>query len=179
MTKRFAALSAALCLTLCSLTTASAAYFPRYTGASGSIAVALDSLGTDPSYSSRAKIAVANGITGYSGTAAQNTALLELLRQGRLVRPGSSAVPTPYVGLTASNLGRVPFIRQDRNTCKATAAAMAVNAVVGAGRYATADMIYSGVLCRNLDGEVYTGSDGNAYRVTYKTDGYVGSLGEL
>ena len=251
MTKRFAALSAALCLTLCALTTASAAYFPRYTGASGSIAVALDSLGTDPSYSSRAKIAVANGITGYSGTAAQNTALLELLRQGiliapssapapsgspyfpaytggspsiaaaldslgvdssysnraeiaaansitgysgtaaqntallellrqgRLVRPGSSAVPTPYVGLTASNLGRVPFIRQDRNTCKATAAAMAVNAVVGAGRYATADMIYSGVLCRNLDGEVYTGSDGNAYRVTYKTDGYVGSLGEL
>ena len=59
MTKRFAALSAALCLTLCSLTTASAAYFPRYTGASGSIAVALDSLGTDPSYSSRAKIAAA------------------------------------------------------------------------------------------------------------------------
>ncbi len=250
MTKRFAALAAALCLTLCSLTTASAAYFPRYTGASGSIAVALDSLGADPSYSSRAKIAAANGITGYrgaaahniqmlellrkgllidpsapalsgspyfpaytggspsiaaaldslgvdssyssraaiaaangitgySGTAAQNTALLELLRQGRLVRPGSPAVPTPYAGLTAANLGRVPFIRQDRNTCKATAAAMAVNAVVGAGRYATADMIYSGVLCRSLDGEVYTGSDGNAYRVTYKTDGYVGSLGEL
>ena len=40
-------------------------------------------------------------------------------------------------------------------------------------------MIHSGVLCRSLEGNVYTGSDANAYRTTYKTDSYVGSLREL
>ena len=56
---------------------------------------------------------------------------------------------------------------------------MAVNVVLGSNRHSTASMIYSGVLCRNLDGDVYAGSDGNSYRVAYKTDSYVGSLGEL
>lgn len=180
MLKRFAALAAALCLTLCSLTaTAAASYFPRYTGGSGSIVAALDTLGEDSSYATRVKIAAANGVAGYRGTAAQNTGLLGLLKQGRLARPGGSASPSAYTGLTAANLGRVSFLRQDRNTCKATAAAMAVNAVLGANRYSTADMIYTGVLCRSLDGDIYAGSDGNNYRVSYKTDRYVGSLDEL
>ena len=252
MTKRFAALAAALCLTLCTLTTAAGAashfppytgastsiaaaldalgadpsyanrakiaaangiagyrgtaaqntrmlellrqgvlidpsapavggspYYPPYTGASSSIAAALDALGADPSYASRAKIAAANGISNYSGSAAQNTALLELLRQGRLLRPGSSASPAAPGGLTSANLSRVSFIRQDRNTCKATSAAMAVNLLLGSNRYSTTSMIHSGVLCRSLEGNVYTGSDANAYRTTYKTDSYVGSLREL
>lgn len=181
MTRRFAALAAALCLTLTTLTaTAGAAsYFPRYTGGGGSIAAALDALGINSSYSNRSKIAAANGITGYSGSAAQNTRLLELLKQGRLARPGASTAPSLYAGLTAANLGRVSFIRQNKNTCKATAAAMAVNVVLGSNRHSTASMIYSGVLCRNLDGNVYAGSDGNSYRAVYKTDSYVGSLGEL
>ena len=181
MTKRFAALAAALCLTLCTLTTAAgaASHFPPYTGASTSIAAALDALGADPSYANRAKIAAANGISNYSGSAAQNTALLELLRQGRLLRPGSSASPAAPGGLTSANLSRVSFIRQDRNTCKATSAAMAVNLLLGSNRYSTTSMIHSGVLCRSLEGNVYTGSDANAYRTTYKTDSYVGSLREL
>ena len=174
MTKRFAALAAALCLTLCSLTApAAAAYFPRYTGGSPSIAEALGSLGADPSYSNRAKIAAANGIAGYSGTAAQNTRMLQLLKQGVLIDPSAAG------GLTAANLGRVSFLRQDTNTCKATSAAMAVNLLLGRDRYSTADMIYSGVLCRSLDGDVYTGSDGNAYRTAYRSDSYTGSLAEL
>lgn len=154
-------------------------YFPAYTGASPSIVTALNALGVDSSYSNRSKIAAANGITGYSGSAAQNTRLLELLKQGRLARPGASTAPSLYAGLTAANLGRVSFIRQNKNTCKATAAAMAVNVVLGSNRHSTASMIYSGVLCRNLDGDVYAGSDGNSYRAVYKTDSYVGSLGEL
>lgn len=179
MTKRFAALAAALCLTLCFLTApAAASYFPRYTGGSGSIVAALDTLGEDSSYATRAKIAAANGVAGYRGTAAQNIRILELLKQGRLAKPGS-AVPAPYAGLTAANLDRVSFIRQNPNTCKATAAAMAVNVVLGRDRYSTADMIYTGVLCRNLDGDVYPGSDGNNYRAAYKTDSYVGSLDGL
>lgn len=175
MKQRFAAAALALCLTLSALTaTAGAAsYFPQYTGSSVSIAVALDSLGVDPSYSNRTGIAAANGISGYRGTAAQNTRMLQLLKQGVLIDPSAAG------GLTAANLGRVSFLRQDKNTCKATAAAMAVNLIVGGNRYSTADMIYSGVLCRSLNGEVYTGSDGNTYRATYKTDSYTGSKSEL
>lgn len=154
-------------------------FFPPYSGGSPSIVTALDTLGVDSGFPYRAQIAAANGIPAYSGSAAQNTALLRLLQQGRLVRPGSSADPETSGGLTAANLGKVPFLRQDRSTCKATAAAMAANVIVGGGRYSTADMIYSGVLCRNLDGELYTGSDKNTYRVTYRTDGYTGSLKEL
>lgn len=248
MKKRVAALTAALCLTLSTLTaSAGTACFPRYTGGSASIAAALASLGADSSYSNRAKIAAANAISGYRGTAAQNTRMLELLRQGALIdpsapavsrfpaytgsspsiaaalsalgedsafayrariaaangmadytgtaaqnthmlqllkqgaliRPDSSAAPAPSGGLTAANLGRVSFLRQAVNTCKATSAAMAVNLILGENRYSTADMIDSGVLCRSLEGELYTGSDGNTYRAAYKTDGYTGSLGEL
>lgn len=252
MMKRFAALAAALCLSLSTLTAAASAasYFPQYTGSSGSIAAALDALGADPSYASRTQIAAANGIDSYRGTAAQNTRMLELLRQGvlvdpsapepsgsrffpaytgsspsiaaalealgiehsfpyraqiaaangmdaysgsaaqnikllellkqgRLVRPGSSAVPAPSGGLTAANLDRVSFLQQDKDTCKATSAAMAVNILLGSDRYSTADMIYSGVLCRSLNGDRYAGSDGNTYQAVYKTDSYVGSLREL
>lgn len=154
-------------------------FFPAYTGSSPSIAAALNTLGVDSSFSYRAQIAAANGISSYSGSAAQNTALLQLLKQGKLARPGSSAAPAVSGGLTAANLSRVSFLRQDTNTCKATSAAMAVNLLMGRDRYSTADMIYSGVLCRSLDGEIYTASDGNAYRTTYKADSYTGSLSEL
>ena len=71
-----------------------AAYFPRYTGSSGSIVTALKAVGADSSYSYRAKIAAANGITGYSGTAAQNTRMVSLLKAGKLVKPGTSAPAT-------------------------------------------------------------------------------------
>ena len=154
-------------------------YFPAYTGASPSIAAALDALGIDSSYAGRAEIAAANGMGGYRGTAAQNTRLLELLKQGRLIRPDSAAPAAPSGGPAAANLGRVSFLRQDRDTCKATSAAMAVNLLLGGDRYATRDMIHSGVLCRSLEGDRFTASDGRVYRTVYKTDGYVGSQREL
>lgn len=158
---------------------ASSPFFPAYGGDEPSIVSALNALGIESSFSYRARIAAANGIADYSGTAAQNTGLLSLLRQGRLVRPGSAAAPAASGGLTAANLGRVSFLRQSQDTCKATSAAMAVNILAGGNRYSTQDMIYSGVLCRSLDGELFKGSDGNTYRAVYKTDGYVGSLEEL
>ena len=178
MLKRSAALAAALCLALSTLVSAAgaASCFPRYTGASGSIAAALDALGFDSSYACRAEIAAANGMGGYRGTAAQNTRLLELLKQGRLIRPDSAA---PAGGPAAANLGQVSFLRQDRDTCKATSAAMAVNLLLGVDRYATRDMIHSGVLCRSLEGDRFTASDGRVYRTVYKTDRYVGSQREL
>lgn len=154
-------------------------YFPTYTGSSPSIVTALNALGVDSGFSYRTQIAAANRIAVYSGSAAQNTNLLRLLKQGKLVKPGSSPAPASSSGLTAINLSQVSFLRQSTNTCKATSAAMAVNLILGRDRYSTADMIYSGVLCRSLDGDIYTGSDGNAYRTTYKADSYTGSLSEL
>lgn len=61
--------------------------FPKYTGSSTSIVNALSSLGIDSSYSYRSKIAAANSISNYSGTADQNTKMLNLLKQGKLIKP--------------------------------------------------------------------------------------------
>lgn len=49
-----------------------------------SISRALESIGEDGSYQHRAQIAAVNGITGYTGTAVQNTHMLNLLRTGQL-----------------------------------------------------------------------------------------------
>lgn len=52
-----------------------------------SIARALESIGEDGSYQRRVQIAAVNGIQGYTGTAAQNTHMLNLLRTGQLRMP--------------------------------------------------------------------------------------------
>ena len=44
----------------------------------------LKSIGVDSSFNNRKKIAAANGISGYSGTASQNTTLCNLAKQGKL-----------------------------------------------------------------------------------------------
>lgn len=62
-------------------------YYPRYFGTSGSIVTALNTVGVASSFSNRKKIAKANGITAYLGTAAQNIKLLNLLKQGKLIKP--------------------------------------------------------------------------------------------
>ena len=62
-------------------------YFPQYFGKSASIVDALASLGVNASKDNRRKIAAANGIDGYSGTYIENVALLERLKQGKLIKP--------------------------------------------------------------------------------------------
>ena len=61
-------------------------YYKKYTGTSGSIVVVLNAVGVDSSYSHRSKIAAANGISGYKGTAAQNTQMVKLLKAGKLIQ---------------------------------------------------------------------------------------------
>ena len=51
-----------------------------------SIVDALNQIKVDSSYSYRSKLAKANGITNYSGTASQNTKLLDLLKKGKLIK---------------------------------------------------------------------------------------------
>lgn len=85
-------------------------YYPAYTGSSTSIVTALKLLGIDSSYENRAKIAAANGISGYSGAAVQNTNMLTLLKQGKLIVAGGSAPSTSgnyyprYTGATNTSL---------------------------------------------------------------------------
>ncbi len=61
-------------------------YYTKYSGNSGSIAEALKSIGVDGSYANRKSIAIKNGITNYTGTAAQNIKLLSLLKAGKLIK---------------------------------------------------------------------------------------------
>lgn len=62
-------------------------YYARYFGTSVSLVDALKSLKIGSSSANRQKIAKANGISGYTGTVAQNTKLLNLLKKGKLIKP--------------------------------------------------------------------------------------------
>lgn len=59
-------------------------YYPAYTGPKTTLSAAMTSLGLDASYAHRKLIARANNITGYIGTAAQNTQMYNLLVAGIL-----------------------------------------------------------------------------------------------
>lgn len=62
-------------------------YYPRYNGTSSSITVALSSVGElDTSLAHRKKIATANGIKSYNGSAEQNLSLVKLLKNGKLIK---------------------------------------------------------------------------------------------
>ena len=74
-----------------SASTSFGSYYKKYTGSTDSIVTALNSIGVDSSYSNREKIAKANGISEYSGTASQNTKMLSLLKQGKLKKAGSTS----------------------------------------------------------------------------------------
>ncbi len=61
-------------------------YYPRYKGKTSSIVDALKSLSINPSKSNRKRIATLNGVKNYTGSAMQNTRLLNLLKKGRLIK---------------------------------------------------------------------------------------------
>ncbi len=62
---------------------------PRGNQNTTSIVTYLNSIGVDSSYTNRARLASQNGIRNYSGTSAQNTQLLNLLRSGGSTVPGT------------------------------------------------------------------------------------------
>lgn len=64
-----------------------AGYFPKYTGSTVSIVNALQTLKIDSNYNYRKSIARMNGINDYSGTPEQNTKMLNLLKEGKLIKP--------------------------------------------------------------------------------------------
>ena len=62
-------------------------HFPKVDYRFVSIQDALVVKGIDGSFAYRKKIAKANGISGYIGSAKQNTKLLLLMKQGKLIKP--------------------------------------------------------------------------------------------
>lgn len=62
-------------------------YFKQYKGKSDSLVDALEAIGAKSDFAYRKKIAKANGIKTYIGTASQNTKLLNLLKKGKLIKP--------------------------------------------------------------------------------------------
>lgn len=69
-------------------TTATGPYYAKTTYKGNSIVDGLKSVGGNSSFSNRRDIAKANGIENYKGTASQNTALLNKLKQGTLKKGG-------------------------------------------------------------------------------------------
>ena len=70
-----------------SVAVSKAIYFPKYEGKSVSIVEGLKAVKADTSFTYRSKIAKANGIKAYVGTAKQNTQMLDLLKKCRLIKP--------------------------------------------------------------------------------------------
>lgn len=64
----------------------SVVYYPKCSSKYGSIVDALRSIGVDATYANRCKIAKINDISGYAGTANQNVHMLNLLKQGKLIK---------------------------------------------------------------------------------------------
>lgn len=63
-------------------------YFPACSNYKGSsISAGLKSIGAKSSYAYRKEIAEENNIEGYKGTAAQNSLMLRLLKDGKLIKP--------------------------------------------------------------------------------------------
>lgn len=62
-------------------------YFKKYKGGSASIVDALKSIGEDSTFMYRFRIALANGMGAYKGNSAENTKLLNLLKEGILIKP--------------------------------------------------------------------------------------------
>ena len=157
-------------------------YYPRYTGTSGSIVTALKAVGVDSSYANRKNIAAVNGITGYTGSASQNTKMLNMLKAGTLVKEYRTQTSSGTTGtLVNANLSKVTYIQQKSKSCKATSMAMALNLIYGYNKYATNDMTTSAdsYYAKSIDGKSYTGYNGVTYVATYKTDSYVGSRSAL
>lgn len=77
----------AACLPFTESLTVNTNYYPRYTGKGTSIVGALNAVGEkNTSYKHRSMIAAVNGILNYKGTAAQNIKMVELLKQGKLIK---------------------------------------------------------------------------------------------
>ena len=78
-------------------------YYPACDKSYDSIVNALNSIGVDSSKTNREKIAKLNGISNYTGTSEQNIKLLNLLKEGKLIK-SISQTSTTSTGIKETNI---------------------------------------------------------------------------
>ena len=94
-------------------------YYPACDSSFTSLVDALRSIGVDSSFSNRKNIAILNGISDYSGTAAQNTQLLNLLKQGKLIKSNSGGDdPIPPSSSMIEKVANHPKFSSKKDTLK-------------------------------------------------------------
>lgn len=85
----------------------SSAYYSKYTGSSGAIDTVLAAIGVESAYrgswSKRKPLTEANGISGYTGTASQNTSLISLAKNGKLRRVTAASNSAYYAKYTGTS----------------------------------------------------------------------------
>lgn len=116
-------------------------YFPKCGSSFTSLYPALESIGVNCDWELHKKIAALNGIEGFTGTVAQNTQLLNLLKQGKLIMPEGTVVsPVPvtkyYPACANSHTSLYPALASVGVTCdwelqKKIAAANGIEYFVG------------------------------------------------
>ena len=78
-----------------SSTSGASGCYNKYTGSSAKVDTVLEAIGVPASYrgnyKNRKPVASANGISNYEGTAAQNNKIIDLAKQGKLKKVGSSS----------------------------------------------------------------------------------------
>jgi len=104
--------------------TPSATYFPKYTGTSVSISDAMKEVGAENSLEYRKTVAPVNNIANYTGTAAQNTQMLNLLKDGKLRRPTAGAAVTTAATTTTRAPSSVTYFPKYTGTSVSISDAM-------------------------------------------------------
>ena len=95
-----------------SLQESSIIYYPACDKSYDSIVNALNSIGVDSSITNRGKIAELNGISNFSGTAEQNTKLLNLLKEGKLIK----SISSPQTSTTSTASPEIKETNINKNT---------------------------------------------------------------
>ncbi|MDE5772356.1 MAG: RICIN domain-containing protein [Ruminococcus sp.] len=95
--------------------------YPSVSSSYKSIVDALNSIGVDSSFSNRKQIAQANNISGYSGTASQNTTMLNKLKNGTLVKPGTSSSGNSGNATTSSFAGTYEVVNCSKLNVRSSA----------------------------------------------------------
>lgn len=189
---RILTLLLALVLTLALFPTAARAdyqdtvYFPPSYASNCSIVDSLQRLGYSCTYADLKKIAAANDVQGYRGTAEQNLFMLSLLRDGRLVRPQDFPAPIVTAASQAApstDLRTVSGWYQVQNMCTSSATtALLRRAQAADGRNVTftfSDIRHTLGSWQYSDGtwssvdfgfeQTWTSANGDRYQTRYST----------
>lgn len=162
---------------------AAAGCFPKCGSSFESIAKALESVGVDGSYAYRKKIAEANGISNYSGTADQNIKMLDLMKAGKLLKPAVELGGNEYLVTFNSNGGTGTMsdvVLTNGSALPANTFTQKGYTFQGWATYATGSVVYKDMAPVDLAESItlYAVWTPIVYRVTYNANGGTGTMSD-